>query len=201
MTEVSRAAGPGTARRRERGGALREELAGGPTDPVRRAQAGDASAFDTLYEENVGRVYALCLRMSGDGRRAEDLTQDVFVRAWRGIGTFRGASAFSTWLHRVTVNVVLDDRKRRSRRPPQIGAGSDDELASAVTPAADPVERLDLERALASLPERSRMALVLHAVEGYRYEEVAELMEVSVGTVKSHIHRARALLMERLEET
>lgn len=168
---------------------------------MRRAQAGDAWAFDALYEANVGRVYALCLRMSGDRLRAEDLTQDVFVRAWRRIGTFRGASAFSSWLHRVAVNVVLDDRKRRSRRPPELGRVDDEELAGAVSPAADPVGRLDLERALASLPERSRMALVLHAVDGYRYEEVAELMEVSVGTVKSHIHRARALLMERLEET
>lgn len=165
---------------------------------MHRAQAGDGQAFDALYESNVGRVYALCLRMSGDRRSAEELTQDVFVRAWRRIGTFRGASAFSTWLHRVAVNVVLDDRKRRRRRPAELTHEGDDELATVSGATTDPAIRLDLERALATLPERSRMALVLHAVEGYRYEEVAELMEISVGTVKSHIHRGRALLMERM---
>lgn len=186
--------------RRERGDVLTEGKASDLDAAVHRAQTGDGRAFDALYEANVGRVYALCLRMSGDRRSAEELTQDVFVRAWRRIGTFRGASAFSTWLHRVAVNVVLDDRKRRSRRPAELTPEGDDELATASGVPADPAIRLDLERALATLPERSRMALVLYAVEGYRYQEVAELMEISVGTVKSHIHRGRAQLMERMGE-
>ncbi|MFW6080150.1 MAG: RNA polymerase sigma factor [Gemmatimonadota bacterium] len=183
-----------------------DRAAGAADETVRRAQAGESGAFDELYEAHVGRVYALCLRMTADPRRAEELVQDVFVKAWRRIETFRGASAFSTWLHRVTVNVVLDARRRRDRMPAQLSALPEDVLSSGGRTDgpdgwSDALGRLDLERALASLPERARMALVLHAVEGYRYEEVAELMEISIGTVKSHIHRARALLLERLERT
>ena len=167
-------------------------------DPVRRAQAGDPSAFDALYAEHVDRVFALCLRMSADERRAEELTQDVFVKAWRRIGSFRGESAFATWLHRVAVNTVLDDRKERGRRPEQLSALPGELFRERATGGTDPEGRLELERAVAALPQRARTALVLHAVEGYSYEEVAELMEVAVGTVKSHIHRARSLLLERL---
>ncbi|NIP79323.1 MAG: sigma-70 family RNA polymerase sigma factor [Gemmatimonadetes bacterium] len=169
-------------------------------DAVRRAQAGERTAFDELYEAHVGRVYALCLRMTADPGLAAELVQDVFVRAWRRIGTFRHAAAFSSWLHRVTVNVVLDAQKRRRRRPAQLSTVPDEALAGGADPATgDPVGRLALERALASLPDRARTALVLHAIEGYRYEEVAGRMGITVGAVKSHIHRARALLLERLE--
>ena len=168
-------------------------------DAVRRAQAGDPTGFDALYAAHVERVFALCLRMTADERRAEELTQTVFVKAWRRIGTFRGDAAFSTWLHRVTVNTVLDDRKARGRRPAQLSAVPD-EAYGAGADASDPAERLALERAIASLPDRARTAVVLHGIEGYSYEEVAERMGVAVGTVKSHIHRARALLIERLED-
>lgn len=167
-------------------------------DAVRRAQSGDRAGFDALYEQHVERVFALCLRMTADEGRAEELTQDVFVKAWRRIDTFRGEAAFSTWLHRVTVNTVLDDRKQRSRRPAQLSVVRDD--AYRVDSEPDPDARLQLERAIGSLPERAREAIVLHGIEGYAYEEVAELMGVAVGTVKSHIHRARALLAEWLEE-
>lgn len=173
-------------------------------DPVRRAQMGDPAAFDELYEIHVERVYALCLRMTADGRLAEELTQDVFVKAWRRIGTFEGAAAFSTWLYRITVNTVLDARRRRERQPAQLSALPEEALSGEGSdPAAqmDPAARLALERAIAALPERARMAIVLHAIEGYRYEEVADLMGVEIGTVKSHIHRARALLLKRLERT
>lgn len=169
-------------------------------DPVRRAQAGDAAAFDALYESHVDRVFALCLRMTADERRAEGLTQEVFVKAWRSIGTFRGESAFGTWLHRIAVNTVLDDRKRRGRRPAQLSAVPDELHERGNAGEGEAERRLELERAVASLPERARTALVLHGVEGYSYEEVAEMMGVALGTVKSHIHRARALLVERLEE-
>lgn len=169
-------------------------------DTVRGARAGDPAAFDALYEAHVERVYALCLRMTADERRAETLTQEVFVKAWRRLDTFRGESAFATWLHRVAVNTVLDDRKRRSRRPAQLSAVPEGAWSGADTGHGDPTRRLRLERAIASLPERARTALVLHGVEGYSYEEVAERMGVALGTVKSHVHRARALLLERLEE-
>lgn len=169
-------------------------------DAVRAAQAGDPSAFDALYAAHVDRVFALCLRMTADERRAEELTQTVFVKAWRRLGTFRGAAAFSTWLHRVTVNTVLDHQKARGRRPAQLSAVPEAAWGGEAAPGSDPTGRLELERALASLPDRARMAIVLHAVEGYSYEEVAELMDVAIGTVKSHIHRARGLLIERLED-
>lgn len=171
-------------------------------DAVRRAQKGNPDAFDELYETHVDRVYALCLRMTADRRLAEELTQDVFVRAWRRIGSFRGAAAFSTWLHRVTVNVVLDAQRSARRRPAQLSALPRELRWSDALESPgedDPAGRLALERALASLPDRARTAIVLHAVEGYRYREVAELMDVKLGTVKSHIHRARELLLERLE--
>ena len=169
-------------------------------DAVRRAQAGDPTAFDALYAAHVERVFALCLRMTADERRAEELTQDVFVKAWRRVRTFRGDAAFSTWLHRVTVNTVLDDRKKRGRRPVQLSTVPDQALG-ATAGSTDPTGRLQLERAIASLPERARMAIVLHGVEGYSYDEVARLMDVAIGTVKSHIHRARRLLIERLEDS
>lgn len=169
-------------------------------DRVRRARAGDADAFDALYAEHVERVFALCLRMTADERHAEELTQDVFVTAWRRLGTFRGDAAFSTWLYRVTVNTVLDDRKCRRRRPVQLSAVPQEAFGGEASGETDPGERLRIEAAIASLPERARTAIVLHGIEGYAYEEVAELMGVAVGTVKSHIHRARALLIERLEE-
>ena len=169
-------------------------------DPVRRAQAGEPSAFDALYAAHVDRVFALCLRMSADERRAEELTQRVFVKAWRRIGSFRGESAFATWLHRVAVNTVLDDRRERGRRPEQLSVLPEEVFSEGAQGETDPTDRLELERAVASLPERARTALVLHGVEGYSYREVAELMDVAVGTVKSHIHRARSLLLERLED-
>lgn len=169
-------------------------------DRVRRAQAGDAAAFDGLYADHVGRVFALCLRMTADERQAEELTQDVFVTAWRRLGTFRGDAAFSTWLYRVAVNTVLDDRKRRGRQPAQLSALPESAFERGATVEGDPAARLRLEAAIASLPDRARMAIVLHGIEGYPYEAVAELMGVAVGTVKSHIHRARQLLLERLEE-
>lgn len=170
-------------------------------DQVRRARAGDAAAFEALYAEHVERVFALCLRMTADERWAEELTQDVFVTAWRRLETFRGDAAFSTWLYRVTVNTVLDDRKRRGRRPAQLSTVPEETFGGGVSGEGDPGERLRLEAAIAALPERARMAIVLHGIEGYSYEEVAELMDVAVGTVKSHIHRARSLLIERLEGT
>ena len=167
------------------------------TDLVERAQRGEAAAFGELYERHVGRVYAVCVRLTGDPRWAEELTQDVFVRAWRKLRSFRGESRFSSWLHRLTVNRVLDalrtQRRARDRTrplhvaPDRGGAGGDGAWW------------LDLERAIARLPERARIALVLYAVEGYRYEEIAEAMGIALGSVKAHIHRARAQLMEDLD--
>jgi len=166
---------------------------------VAAAQAGDEHAVGRLYDGHVGRVYAICVRLEGDPGRAEELTQDVFVRAWDRLATFRGESAFGTWLHRLTVNVVLSDRRsawRRSKR--EVAHDSPEELPVA-TNAAPPGLALDLEQAIAALPAGARTILVLHDIEGYRHEEIATLTGLSIGTSKSQLFRARKLMREALD--
>jgi RNA polymerase sigma-70 factor (ECF subfamily) len=168
------------------------------SDLIRRAQQGDPSAFDRLYEEHVEPVYALCLRMAaGDAAEAETLTQDVFVHLWRHVASFRGECAFSSWLHRVTVRVVLTERRAASRREARVAPVEDPgALEGAVREPASPLDRLELDGAVARLPEGARQVLVLHDVEGYTHEEIAGLMGTSTGTTKSQLHRARRLLRE-----
>jgi RNA polymerase sigma-70 factor (ECF subfamily) len=165
---------------------------------VRRAQKGDVAAFEQLYHENLGRVFALCLRLSGDRGRAEELTQDVFVRAWEKLGSFEGKSAFSTWLHRLAVNVVLGDRRSEKSRTAKVMVTDDLEAFDTGSPVHDPGISIDLERAIATLPPGARAVLVLHDVEGYRHDEIAEMHGTAVGTCKAQLHRARRLLRERL---
>lgn len=172
--------------------------AAGDLDLVRQARDGAAEALEALYRRHCGRVYALCLRMTADERRAEELTQDVWVRVWRKIGTFREESAFTTWLHRVTTNVVLQSERGHKRRRKRIRLVDD---LSPYDPGAEsePTEtRLTLERAIATLPERARVVFVLHDVEGRTHREVAEILDVAEGTSKAHLHRARRMLRERL---
>jgi RNA polymerase sigma-70 factor (ECF subfamily) len=172
---------------------------GGVPSTVRRAQAGDAAAFEQLYRDNVNRVYALCLRISGDAGRAEELTQDVFVRAWQKLASFEGKSAFSTWLHRLAVNVVLGDRRSEKVRVARVFATDQPEVwERPSTKAADPGTGIDLERAIAQLPPGARSVFVLHDVEGYRHEEIARMHGSAVGTCKAQLHRARRLLREAL---
>jgi RNA polymerase sigma-70 factor (ECF subfamily) len=165
---------------------------------VRRAQAGDREAFDELYARNVDRIYAVCLRMSGSGALARQLTQDAFVRAWRKLASFRGESAFSSWLHRLAVNVVLEEGRREQRRGARVIVVEDTATYDCATPAQDPGTRMDLERAIAALPPGARSVLVLYDIEGYRQEEIAAMLGVAVGTVKAQLHRARRLLREAL---
>jgi RNA polymerase sigma-70 factor (ECF subfamily) len=173
---------------------------GGVPSTVRRAQAGDAAAFVQLYRDNVNRVYALCLRISGDAGRAEELTQDVFVRAWQKLASFEGKSAFSTWLHRLAVNVVLGDRRSEKVRVARIFATDEPEVweGPSTAKSADPGTGIDLERAIAQLPPGARSVFVLHDVEGYRHEEIARMHGSAVGTCKAQLHRARRLLREAL---
>ena len=168
---------------------------------VRRAQEGDTGAFEQLYRDNVGRVHALCLRLSGDSGRAEELTQDVFVRAWERLGSFQGKSAFSTWLHRLAVNVVLGDRRSEGVRVHRIFATDEPEKFEAPGDGMrhDPGLGMDLERAIAQLPPGARAVFVLHDVEGYRHEEIAKMHGTAVGTCKAQLHRARRLLREALD--
>jgi len=169
------------------------------------AAAGDRRAFERLYRAQVDRVFSLCVRMSGSRERAEELTQDVFVRAWEKLPQFRGESAFGTWIHRVAVNVVLNDRKtagrERSRAAPDAGEdeGEDPEEQYGGTAPPSHADRMDLEAAIAKLPPGARKVFVLHDVEGYKHEEIAEMLGVTTGGTKAQLHRARRLLREALE--
>jgi RNA polymerase sigma-70 factor, ECF subfamily len=169
---------------------------------VRRAQAGDRVAFEQLYRDNVGRVYALCYRMAGTADLAEELAQDVFVRAWQKLGSFRGESAFSSWLHPLTVNVALSERRSRRRRVARVMTTDDlteFERPGPPTRSDGPEAGFDLERALATLPPGARAVFVLHDVEGYKHAEIAERTGVATGTSKAQLHRARRLLREALK--
>ena len=170
------------------------------TELIRRTPAGDREAFDELYRQQVDRVFAICLRMTGQRPEAERLTQDAFVRLWRRIGSFRGESEFSSWLYRLTVNIVLEDSRSTKRRSARVDMVEDLEAFDrGLAPAADQTEtRLELEHAIAALPTGARHVLVMHDVEGYKHEEIARAMGIAVGTVKAQLHRARKLLRETL---
>lgn len=165
---------------------------------ARRARDGQLGALEALYRRHSGRVYALCLRMTADERRAEELTQDVWVRVWRKIGSFRGDSAFTTWLHRVTANVVLQSERGRKRRRDRIQLVDEPEAFDGGASEGPAETRITLERAIAELPEQARMVFVLYDVEGHTHREVADILDVAEGTSKAHLHRARRMLRERL---
>jgi len=169
-----------------------------PEGLVERAQNGDRKAFEQIYREQVGRIHALCWRLSGDADLAEELTQEAFVRAWQKLHLFSGRSALSTWLHRLTVNVVMADHrvhgKRRRRQLPLDDVQSKELVATGRTTGVG----LDLERAIATLPTRARSVFVLHDVEGYGHAEIAEMAGMAIGTSKAHLHRARDLLRKAL---
>jgi RNA polymerase sigma-70 factor (ECF subfamily) len=168
------------------------------TADVKRASNGDHEAFERLYREHVGRVYALCVRMV-DEQTAEDLTQEVFIRAWSKLGTFKGQSQFGTWLHRLAINHILSKRETQRKRESR-NAGGDGLLARVMAPTRrSSGHALDLEQAIHRLPERARDVFVLYDVEGYSHDEIADTLGVSVGTSKSQLHRARMLMRKHLE--
>jgi len=176
-----------------------EERLAREKDLVRQAQAGDLPAFEALYRENVRRVYALCLRLSSDPSLAEELTQDAFVRAWQKLGSFRGESAFFSWLYPLAVNVALSERRSRRRRTARVMATDDLTPFEKPARATGPEASLDLDKAMTRLPPGARAVFVLHDVEGRKHEEIAELTGVATGTSKAQLHRARRLLREVLE--
>lgn len=167
-------------------------------DRITRAQAGDAEAFEELYRENLGRIYAVVLRMTRNKTQAEDLTQEAFIRAWQKIGSFRGDSAFSTWLHRLAVNVVLTALKTQSRKSEKVF--TTDDLVPFERPGVQrkPGTKMDLETAIAQLPDRAREVFILYEVEGYKHEEIAGMLGIAAGTTKAQLHRARNMLREVL---
>lgn len=168
---------------------------------IEQARGGDVAAFGRLYSEYEGRIYGLALRMLLDPARAEDATQEVFVRAWRKMDRFSGRSAFYTWLYRLAVNVILNEIRRHTRQPEPVDAsgGALDHAASAsAAPTSSPVAALDLEKAITALPRQGRLVFWLHDVEGYRHREIAEMLGIAAGTSKAHLHRARLRLREEL---
>ena len=174
----------------------RIDAAGRDKADVALAAAGDSLAFERLYKIHLPRIHGLVRRMAGP-KDADELTQDVFVRVWQKLGTFRGDAAFSTWLHRLAVNVVIERfRSAASRRLKLV----DDGVVMDALPgrAERPDRRLQLDAALEHLPDGARQIFVLHDVEGYKHDEIATLLAISSGTSKAQLHRARMLLRKRL---
>ena len=168
---------------------------------VRRAASADVAAFETLYRRHHRRVHGVIVRLVGQaGARAEDLTQEAFVRAWQALPSFRFESAVSTWLHRLAVNTALMELRARRSRP--LADDDEDALELLSTPdtAGHAVLGRYLERAVATLPPRARAVLVLHDVEGWKHEEIAEELGMAVGSSKAQLHRARGLLRTRIGE-
>jgi len=167
-----------------------------PLTDVARAAAGDALAFEAVYRAHLPRVYSLVRRMTA-GRDADELTQDVFVRLWQKLATFRGDSSFTTWLHRLAVNVVIErfrtDQVRRGRL-----IDGEDIFELLPGPAQTRDLGMDFETALEKLPDGAREIFVLHDVEGYKHHEIATLLEISAGTSKAQLHRARMMLRKHL---
>jgi len=177
-------------------------------DLARRAAGGDERAFESLYHRHSGRVFALCLRMSGVRQHATELTQDVFVHLWQKLGSFRGESALSSWIHRLTVNYVLSnargEKRRQKHEVPDSDTTSDasEPRAESREPSVKPKsveDAIDLENAIAALPPGARTVFVLHDVEGYQHDEIAKMTGTAEGTCRAQLHRARKLLMEVLD--
>jgi RNA polymerase sigma-70 factor (ECF subfamily) len=157
------------------------------------------AAFEVLYRRHAGRVLALCLRLTGERGRAEEAVQDVFVRVWERLASFRGESAFTSWLHRLSVNTVLHALRSERRRIARVAPADEPLLSAAAAPHAPVEERMDLEQALARLPEQVRIVVVLHDVEGFTHDEIAAMTGVAAGTVRSQLSRARKTLLQWLE--
>ena len=176
-------------------------------EAIDRAKGGDAECFELLYGLHKRRVYSLCLRMIGNTAEAEDLTQEAFLQLYRKIATFRGESAFSTWLHRLAVNVVLMHLRKKGlpevsleeTLEPQQEDGPKRDIGARDNVLAGSIDRVNLERAIESLPPGYRIIFVLHDIEGYEHNEIAEMMGCSIGNSKSQLHKARMKLRDLLK--
>jgi RNA polymerase sigma-70 factor (ECF subfamily) len=175
-------------------------------EAIERAKVGDAQAFQALYDKHKRRVYSLCLRMTANTAEAEDLTQEAFLQLYRKIATFRGESAFSTWLHRLSVNVVLMHLRKKSLPVVSLEEttqGEDDtpkkDFGAEDLALAGSIDRLQLQRAVDDLPPGYRTIFVLHDVEGYEHNEIATIVGCSIGNSKSQLHKARMKLRDLLK--
>ena len=164
---------------------------------VERARRGDAKAFERLYRDHVGRLHGLCLRMTRNPDLAADCVQDAFIKAWKALPKFEARASFSTWLHRIAVNTVLE--RRRGPSNAEIAVEDPTVHEEPVMVLDTPVEEEELEAAIESLPQGARDALVLCGLYGYEHAEAASMLGIAVGTCKAQLHRARGLLKERLE--
>lgn len=181
---------------------MRGAASGTDLELARRCRQGDAAAFEEVYRAHAGRLYSLLVRMAGSAGEAEDLLQDVFLTAHRKLGSFRGESALGTWLYRLAVNHCLDFLRGRRARMARATASLDEEdAAEPAAPAprlAEAISRIDLERAIAQLPDGCRTVFVLHDVEGFEHHEIGDLLGISEGTSKSQVHKARMKLRAML---
>ena len=177
-------------------------------DAIRLAQQGDAAAFERLYRMHSRRVYSLCLRMLNNTAEAEDLTQEAFLQLFRKIATFRGESAFSTWLHRLSVNVVLMKLRKKSGTESSLDQMTEPDedatvraaiLAGPISGSSGSIDRVNLQRAVEQLPPGYKAVFVLHDVQGYEHNEIAEIMGCSIGNSKSQLHKARLRLRGLLQ--
>jgi RNA polymerase sigma-70 factor (ECF subfamily) len=178
-------------------------------ETIRRAQRGETDAFEHIYKLHSRRVYAVCLRMAGNPAEAEDLTQEAFLTVLRKIKTFRGDSAFSTWLHRIAVNLVLMRLRKRplqetasekNREQNENGSESNAEIGGPDLRLAGSIDRVNLERAIQRLTPCHRLVFVLHDVQGYKHKEIAKILSWSIGNSKAQLHRSRRKLRELLQE-
>lgn len=179
-------------------------------EAIRRAQQGDAAAFERIYQLHNRRVYSLCLRMVGNTAEAEDLTQEAFLQLFRKISTFRGESAFSTWLHRLAVNVVLMRLRKKTgtessleevTEPDEESGGPRKDFGAPDLKLSGSIDRVNLRRAVDQLPAGYKAIFVLHDVQGYEHNEIADILGCSIGNSKSQLHKARMRLRELLHET
>ncbi len=208
VSRISRgAAGKGSLTDREPRERQRQAPDFNEAAAIEKAKLGDAEAFQALYDRHKRRVYSLCLRMTSNTAEAEDLTQEAFLQLYRKIATFRGESAFSTWLHRLAVNVVLMHLRKKGlpevslqeTLEPQEEDGPKKDIGARDNVLAGSIDRVNLERAIESLPPGYRIIFVLHDIEGYEHNEIAEMMGCSIGNSKSQLHKARMKLRDLLK--
>jgi RNA polymerase sigma-70 factor (ECF subfamily) len=177
---------------------MMSEVGSGDRELAARCLAGDRDAFEGLYRQHVGRLYNLAWRMTGRPDETDDVVQEIFLQAYRKLGSYKGESSLGTWLYRLAVNLCLDRLRskggRNAARTDSIDEEDADPVVAPGAPAEQAAARLDLERAIATLPPSYRSAFVLHDVEGYQHDEIAKMLEISEGSSKSLLHKARMKL-------
>lgn len=169
---------------------------------IRQAKDGSEAAFKQLYESHVDRIYSVCLRYSQDADTADELTQEVFIKAWEKLDSFQFGSRFSSWLYSIATNQFLMLKRSEKRSSEKVSQYGEIQLRDnpLFKPSVSHEYSIDVENALARLPEQARITFILHDIEGYKHHEISEIMNIEVGTSKAHLHRARKMLREELSK-